>query len=184
MAEEAVPHGSTRKLVEPTREFADFVAACSPALLRSAWLLTGDGGRAEDLLQTALTKAWRHWATVMRAESPEAYVRRMVFTTYVSWWRRRWKAEVPSAFTPEGVDHADPAGIVAARDSVRRALAKLSRQQRAVVVLRYAEDRSIAETATLLGCSEGTVKVQAARALTALRMDPDLVGHAQEEVRT
>ena len=169
---------------ERTREFADFVVACSPALLRSAWLLTGDAGRAEDLLQTALAKVWRHWSTVVRADSPEAYVRRIVFTTYVSWWRRRWKAEVPSASAPEGIDHADPAGIVAARDSVRRALARLSRQQRAVVVLRYTEDRSIAETAALLGCSEGTVKVQAARALATLRMDRDLVGYTQEGIRT
>jgi RNA polymerase sigma-70 factor (sigma-E family) len=166
-----------------TREFTDFVAACSPALLRSAWLLTGDAGRAEDLLQTALTKAWRHWTTVVHADSPEAYVRRMVFTTYVSWWRRRWRAEVPRASTPEGVDHTDPAGVVAARDSVRRALGWLSRQQRAIVVLRYAEDRSVADTAALLGCSVGTVKVQSARALSTLRLDPDLVAHSEEGVR-
>lgn len=74
-------------------DFAEFVAVRSPALLRAAWLLTGDAGRAEDLLQTALAKAWRRWTAVSAADSPEAYVRRVLFTTYVSWWRRRWRAD-------------------------------------------------------------------------------------------
>ncbi|GIF95608.1 SigE family RNA polymerase sigma factor [Catellatospora citrea] len=156
------------------RAFAEFVAARSDALLRSAWLLTGDAGRAEDLLQTALAKAWRRWAAVERADSPEAYVRRTIFTTYVSWWRRRWRAETPSGDLPERASHADHAGTVAARDAVTRALGRLSRRARAVVVLRYVEDRPVAEVAALLGSTPGAVKVLASRALATLRADPDL----------
>ncbi|MEU7825149.1 SigE family RNA polymerase sigma factor [Catellatospora sp. NPDC049111] len=159
---------------ELERGFADFVAARSDALLRSAWLLTGDAGRAEDLLQTALAKAWRRWAAVERADSPEAYVRRVVFTTYVSWWRRRWRAETPSGELPERAAHGDLAGTVAAQDAVTRALGRLSRRARAVVVLRYVEDRPVVEVAELLGSTEGAVKVLASRALAQLRADPDL----------
>ncbi|GAA1408976.1 SigE family RNA polymerase sigma factor [Catellatospora coxensis] len=156
------------------RGFADFVAARSDALLRSAWLLTGDAGRAEDLLQTALAKAWRRWAAVERADSPEAYVRRVVFTTYVSWWRRRWRAETPSGELPDRPGHGDLAGTVAVQDAVTRALGRLSRRARAVVVLRYVEDRPVAEVAELLGSTQGAVKVLASRALAELRADPDL----------
>lgn len=158
----------------PPDGFAEFVAARSGALLRTAWLLTGDAGRAEDLLQTALAATWRRWRIALAEGNPEAYVRRVLVTTYVSWWRRKWRGEVPTAFPPESADRADPAAAAADRDAVRRALARLSRQQRAVVVLRYAEDLSVEETARLLGCSPGTVKVQAARALATLRADPTL----------
>ncbi len=77
-----------RQVPGTTGGFADFVTARSAALLRSAWLLTGDAGRAEDLLQTVLAGAWRRWSTVVAAGHPEAYLRRALFTTYVSWWRR------------------------------------------------------------------------------------------------
>jgi RNA polymerase sigma-70 factor (sigma-E family) len=155
--------------------FAEFVAARSGALLRCAWLLTGDEGKAEDLLQTVLAKAWRRWPAIVEGGAPEAYVRRALFTTYVSSWRRRWRAEQPAAAPPEPAGGGDVAAESADRDAVRRALARLSRQQRAVVVLRYVEDLSIARTAELLGCSPETVKVQASRALKALRTDPDLL---------
>lgn len=155
-------------------DFAEFVAVRSPALLRAAWLLTGDAGRAEDLLQTALAKAWRRWTAVSAADSPEAYVRRVLFTTYVSWWRRRWRAEVPAAQPPERADQVDLAATAATRDAVRRALARLSRQQRAIVVLRYVEDLPVERTAELLDCAPGTVKTQASRALKLLRADPNL----------
>jgi RNA polymerase sigma-70 factor (sigma-E family) len=168
----------------PSPDFAGFVAYRSASLLRSAWFLTGDAGRAEDLLQTALAKAWRHWSTVARADDPEAYVRRIIFTTYVTWWRRRWRSEVPSEVVPDRAGPHDLAGAVATRDAVRRALARLSRQQRAVVVLRYAEDRSVAETAALLGCSVGTVRVQSSRALAILRNDPSLRHHTWEGVNS
>ncbi|HEY8471050.1 MAG TPA: SigE family RNA polymerase sigma factor [Natronosporangium sp.] len=154
--------------------FAEFVAARSGALLRSAWLLTGDDGKAEDLLQTVLAKAWRRWPAIVNGGAPEAYVRRALFTTYVSTWRRRWRAELPAAAPPEPASNGDLAAESADRDAVRRALARLSRQQRAIVVLRYVEDLSIARTAELLGCSPETVKVQASRALKTLRSDPHL----------
>ncbi|MGH3678740.1 MAG: sigma factor, partial [Natronosporangium sp.] len=81
--------------------FAEFVAVRSAALLRNAWLLTGDTGKAEDLLQTVLAKAWRRWPSIVDGGAPEAYVRRALFTTYVSWWRRRWRAEHPAALPPD-----------------------------------------------------------------------------------
>lgn len=152
--------------------FPEFVAARSGTLLRAAWLLTGDAGRAEDLLQTALAEVWPRWAQVVEGGSPEAYVRRVLFTTFLSWRRRRWRFEIPAAAPPDTGTGDDLAGEAAERDAVRRALARLSRQQRAVVVLRYVEDLSVSETAAVLRCSEATVKVQAGRALAALRADP------------
>ncbi|WP_433355506.1 SigE family RNA polymerase sigma factor [Micromonospora saelicesensis] len=157
----------------PPEGFAEFVAARSDALLRSAWLLTGDAGRAEDLLQTVLADVWRRWATIRSAGHPEAYLRRALFTTYVSWWRRRWRSEIPSQ-PPDEPSRGDMAGESADRDAVRRALARLSRQQRAIVVLRYVEDLTVQRTAEALGCSHNTVKVQAFRALRILRTDPNL----------
>jgi RNA polymerase sigma-70 factor (sigma-E family) len=164
---------------EPPDGFAEFVASRSAALQRTAWLLTGDAGRAEDLLQTALAATWRRWRSAIAEGNPEAYVRRVLVTTWASWWRRRWRGEVPTATLPEPVNGADLAGGAADRDAVRRALARLSRQQRAIVVLRYAEDLSIEETARVLGCSPGTVRVQSSRALAALRADPEL-RHCEE----
>jgi RNA polymerase sigma-70 factor (sigma-E family) len=160
---------------EPPDGFAEFVATRSAGLLRTAWLLTGDAARAEDLLQTALAATWRRWRTVAPAGDPQAYVRRAMINAYASWWRRRWRGEVPTAVLPESpATTPDLAGAAATRDAVRRALARLSRQQRAVVVLRYVEDLSVDETARLLGCSVGTVRVQSFRALAVLRGDPDL----------
>jgi RNA polymerase sigma-70 factor (sigma-E family) len=156
-------------------DFAEFVAQRSAGLLRSAWLLTGDAGRAEDLLQTALAAAWPRWSRISDG-NPEAYVRRILFSTFLSWRRRRWRFEVPSAAPPEVGARDDVAGESAERDAVRRALAGLTRQQRAVVVLRYVEDLSVAETAQLLGCSTGNVRVQASKALAALRLNPHMVG--------
>jgi RNA polymerase sigma-70 factor (sigma-E family) len=164
----------------PADDFAEFVAARSAVLLRAAWLLTGDAGRAEDLLQTALAEVWPRWPRVVAGGSPEAYVRRVLFSTYLSWRRRRWRFEVPAAAPPEPAGRYDLAGDTAQRDAVRRALARLSRQQRAVVVLRYVEDLSVAETAGLLRCSEATVKVQAGRALAALRADPHMEASGAE----
>jgi len=158
----------------PPDGFAEFVAARSAVLLRAAWLLTGDAGRAEDLLQTVLATVWPQWPRIAAGGNPEAYVRRALYTTYLSWWRRRWRFEQPAVQLPEAGDRTDLARDSADRDAVRRALARLSKQQRAVVVLRYVEDLSVAETADVLGCSIGTVKVQASRALNALRGDPNL----------
>jgi len=119
--------------------FDEFVATRSPALLRTAYLLTGDHGLAEDLLQTALAKCWFAWGRI--DGPPEPYVRRVLATTYATWWRRRWRGERPSGSLPDRVDPAGT-GPVEDRDALWRALGGLPRRQRAVVVLRYYEDLS------------------------------------------
>ena len=153
-------------------EFDEFVLTRSPALLRTAYLLVRDLQLAEDLLQASLTKAWFAWSRING--DPEPYVRRILVTTSVSWWRRRRMQETPTAEVPE---HATPEGgdWSTAGGEVWSALGRLPRRQRAVVVLRYVEDRTEAETADLLGCSLGTVKSQCSRALTKLRLDSGLV---------
>jgi len=152
-------------------EFDAFVTQRGPALLRTAYLLTGDWGTAEDLLQTVLAKSWFAWRRI--DGPPEPYVRRVIATTYVTWWRRRWRAEQPTGELPErsGPDHT---AAVDVRDELWRALAGLPRRQRAVLVLRYFEDMSETDTAAALGVSVGTVKSQSAKALAALRRNADL----------
>jgi len=152
-------------------DFDGFVAGRSAALLRTAYLLTGDPALAEDLLQTALAKSWFAWGRI--AGPPEPYVRRVMATTYATWWRRRWRSEYPTGALPEAPGVDDTAGVDD-RDALWRALGTLPRRQRAVVVLRYYEDLSEAETAAALGVSRGTVKSQASKALAALRRDDDL----------
>jgi RNA polymerase sigma-70 factor (sigma-E family) len=151
-------------------DFDDFVATRSSALFRTAYLLTHDHGRAEDLLQTALAKAWLAWARI--EHGPEAYVRKVLVNTYATWWRRRWNDERPTGELPEQEYDEDPT----ARHDLWVALGRLPRGQRAVIVLRYFEDCSEAETARLLECSVGTVKSQAAKALAKLRIDASLLG--------
>jgi RNA polymerase sigma-70 factor (sigma-E family) len=146
--------------------FDEFVALRGDALWRSAWLLTGDAHRAEDLVQTALGKCWPKWERVNADGSFEAYVRRTMFTTYTAWWRRRWNGEIATESVPElTASQPNPD----ARADLVVALATLPRGQRAVIVLRYFDDLTEQQTAEVLGCSVGTVKSQAARALKALR---------------
>ncbi|MER7558524.1 SigE family RNA polymerase sigma factor [Nocardioides sp. NPDC126508] len=167
------PAGRGRKVVAAEVDFDDFVAARSSALLRTAYLLTRDHALAEDLLQTALTKAWFSWAKI---ESHEAYVRRILVNTYTSWWRRKWNGEQPTQELVEGsVDHPEEGA-----HDLWTALGRLPRRQRAVVVLRYFEDLTEAQTAEILGCSVGTIKSQNSKALAKLRIDPALAP-AQEE---
>jgi RNA polymerase sigma-70 factor (sigma-E family) len=149
-------------------EFDAFVIARSPALLRTAYLLVHDEALAEDLLQTALAKAWFAWRRIQGDR--EAYVRRILVTTSASWWRRRWTGEVPTSDLPE----ASGPGDVHEWQDLWDAIGHLPGRQRAVVVLRYLEDRTEAETAQLLGCSLGTVKSQCAKALAKLRLDQAL----------
>jgi len=152
-------------------EFDEFVAARSSGLLRTAYLLTRDHALAEDLLQTALAKAWFSWKRV--AGNPEPYVRKILVNTYASWWRRKWNGEhahdvLPDRGTPDRSDH------VSGAHDLWQAMDRLPRKQRAVIVLRYFEDLTEAETARLLECSVGTVKSQASKALAKLRIDPAL----------
>jgi RNA polymerase sigma-70 factor (sigma-E family) len=161
--------------------FRDSVAARQHALLRSGWLLTGDWQRAEDLLQSSLAKVWPHWTRVVAAGDPEAYVRRVQVTTFLTWRRRRWSGEEPRGAVPDcalgTTGTAGPsgtAGAIAATDAVdlrealTRALLTLPPEQRAVLVLRFYEDLSVEQTAAVLGCPVGTVKSQTARALDRL----------------
>lgn len=157
--------------------FDDFVAARSPALWRTAYLLTGDAHKAEDLLQTALVKAWRRWDSITRREAAESYVRRALVTTYTDWWRRRWRGEVPTGEMPDAPTAHDHGARTDVRHDVLTALANLPRGQRAVVVLRFFDDLSEAQTAAALGISVGTVKSQNSRALAALRSSPTLAGY-------
>ncbi|SCG77580.1 RNA polymerase sigma-70 factor, sigma-E family [Micromonospora echinaurantiaca] len=155
------------------QEFDEFVVARSPRLLRVAFLLTRDWVAAEDLLQTALSKAWFVWSRI--EPNPEPYVRKIIANTYVSWWRRRWNVEEPIAELPERTAVAsDQFAAVDVRDELWQSLGRLPKRQRLVLVLRYFEDLSEAETAEVMGCSVGTVKSQASRALAKLRLDESL----------
>jgi RNA polymerase sigma-70 factor (sigma-E family) len=147
--------------------FDDFVAARSATLLRMAYLLTQDSQLAEDLVQTALAKAWFAWGRVVGDPGP--YVRRIMVNAYVSGWRRRWNGEQPTDQLPE-LGYSDPPDTT----DLRAALRRLAKGQRAVIVLRYFEDLTEAETAQVLGCSVGAVKSQTSRALAKLRVDPAL----------
>ncbi|WP_341718906.1 SigE family RNA polymerase sigma factor [Micromonospora sp. FIMYZ51] len=149
-------------------EFRDFVTARSGALLRSAYLLTGDWGTAEDLLQTALTKTYLAWKRLGGIEAIEPYARRVMVNTSTSWWRRRWHGERPTAVLPERAA-ADVIEQQLDRDVLWRHLRALPARQRAVLVLRFYEDMSEAQTAALLNISPGTVKSQTSRALATLR---------------
>ncbi|GII80730.1 RNA polymerase sigma24 factor [Sphaerisporangium rufum] len=157
--------------------FREFVDARQQALMRSAFLLVGDAHLAEDLLQTVLARVARHWPKLARDGNPEAYARRCLVNESVSWRRRRWHAESPSARPPEPPPPASEERASLHRIALHRALARLAPRQRAVVVLRFYEDLSIQETAQLLGCSAGTVKSQTSQALARLRETaPELAG--------
>ena len=144
--------------------FAEFVAARYEALARSAYLLTGDRGLAEDAVQSALVAALRVWD---RIDSPDAYVRTVLVRLIGRSARRRWRGELPSAHLVELDGRAD--GDLAAAVDLRAALARLPLAQRAVLVLRFFDDLSEKQTADVLGCTVGTIKSRTSRALAALR---------------
>ncbi|HTJ32491.1 MAG TPA: SigE family RNA polymerase sigma factor [Dactylosporangium sp.] len=149
-------------------DFREFVALRSKALLRTAYLLAGDWATAEDLLQIALTKTFLAWKRLGHIEAVEPYARRVLVNTSTSWWRRRWHGERPTEVLPETAA-ADQLEESLERDAMWRHVRALPNRQRAVLVLRYYEDQSEAETARLLGVSVGTVKSQTSRALATLR---------------
>jgi RNA polymerase sigma-70 factor (sigma-E family) len=154
--------------------FTAFVEARSSSLIRTAYVLTGDQHAAEDLLQNALARTAARWRSVR--EDPEAYVRRAMYNEQVSRWRRP-RREYATGTLPDG-EHRD--GDVDLRLSLERALFALPPRKRAVLVLRYFEDLSETETASIMGCSVGTVRSQAHRALARLReLAPDLAVHLE-----
>ena len=161
--------------------------ARSPALLRTAYLLTGDVHHAQDLLQTALLGTARRWSRVERSDQPDAYVRRAMYNQQARWWRlRAARPESPMADPPHQATAGDRAQQIADRDGLMAALRRQPPRQRAVVALRYYEDRSEAEVAALLRISLGTVRSQASKALAKLRaLEPSLAAaHIPQEARS
>ncbi|MEV6039001.1 SigE family RNA polymerase sigma factor [Nonomuraea sp. NPDC052116] len=152
--------------------FADYVAQRHWRLRRMAYLLVRDWDLAEDLVQTALAKAWVAWRRI--EGDPDRYVYRIIVNTHASWWRRRWRGEVPTDTVPDRADAQDVAAAVSDQDALWNAIGGLSQRQRAVIVLHYFEGRTLAQVADIAGCSLGTVKTQLSRALTRLRVDPHL----------
>jgi RNA polymerase sigma-70 factor (sigma-E family) len=158
-------------------QFDEFMASRWPGLVRLAFGLTGDRWLAEDLAQTALAKAYAAWWRVRRADDPDAYVRRILINASNSRFRRRRVTErpgVPRDLPDPAVE--DPAAEIGERSLLLSALAELPPRQRAIVVLRYAEDMTDAQVGALLGCSAGTVRSQAFRALAKLRANGALAG--------
>jgi RNA polymerase sigma-70 factor (sigma-E family) len=153
-------------------EFTAFVADRGQTLLRIAHALTGDRDAAQDLVQGALAKAYTRWPRIHG--DAEAYVRKIIYNDRISAWRRpARRSEMTVAEVPERATHVHHDQDVTDRIAIREALLKLPARQRAVLVMRYLEDRSVEETAEMLGCSPGTVASQSSRALVKLR---DLVG--------
>jgi len=151
------------------QEFRDFVVSRSAALIRSAQLLTGDKALAEDAVQAALVRVYGAWPRIRRRDLVEAYARRAVHREVLSWRRRRQSTEVVAPLPPD-VAVLDAAASIAERDAVQRALLQLPLRQRAVIVLRYFDDLSEAQTADALAISPGAVKAHSHRALNRLRV--------------
>jgi RNA polymerase sigma-70 factor (sigma-E family) len=164
-------------------DFAQFVEAREQALRRTAWLLTGDWGLAEDLVQTALARSWPRWERIRRRDDPEVYVRRVIVNTWTTWSRRRWRGEKASPAAADPPAAGDLAAEVAMRLALRDALAALSGRQRAVLVLRVYDDLPEAQVADMLNCPVGTVKSLLSRALARLRDDPRLAAFLEREAR-
>ena len=150
-------------------EFTDFVAEHGRQLLRTACLVTGDAHLGEDLLQTALAKAYGSWTRVSAADHPVAYVRRMMINAHLSWVRRLTNTEQVIETIPE-LGSGDLQSAHADSDEMRQALRRLSTRVRTALVLRYFEDLSEADTAALMGCSRSTVNNHVTRGLAALRV--------------
>lgn len=155
--------------------FGRYVMGAYPGLLRRARLLVGDHGHAEDLVQVSLESAYAHWR---RVQQPDAYLRTVMTRKLIGWRARRWNGELPTYPLPE-TQGAEVGGDFDLSSGVRQALMSLPPEQRAVVVLRYLDDCSEAEIAAALGCSAGTVKSRASRALAALRANGLLAEEGQ-----
>ncbi|HET6152372.1 MAG TPA: SigE family RNA polymerase sigma factor [Marmoricola sp.] len=150
-------------------EFDAFVATSSDRLLRTAYLLCGDRGHAEDLVQTALMRTARRWRTAR--ELPEAYARRVLVNLAKDRWRQlgRRPAELPLEVAPDRSSEVPAGTSMLDREDLLRAAASLPPGQRAVLVLRYFDELSVEEAAAALGVTPGTVKSQTSRALDNLR---------------
>ena len=149
-------------------EYAEFVHLSWPRLYRTAYLMVGDHGLAEDLVQTALAKTYVAWPRIDDPNAATAYARTCVTNEALTWFRKRgWSSEVVGE---PAEDRASTWEDPSTRPTVLAALRQLAPRQRAVIVLRYYADASVAETAQTLGCSTGTVKSQTSDALAKLRV--------------
>jgi RNA polymerase sigma-70 factor (sigma-E family) len=159
-----------------TTQFTTYVRTKGPTLLRTARSLTPNPADAEDLLQTALTKTYLAWSRIDDHRAVDGYVRRTLVNTRTSQWRKRKVDEFSTDQLPEPAvgDGPDLTEQQAQRDALMRAISRLPPRQRAMVVLRYYEDMSEAQTAEAMGVSIGTVKSAVSRALGKLRDDPEL----------
>jgi RNA polymerase sigma-70 factor (sigma-E family) len=164
-------HGESR--ADDDAAFREYVLARGTALLRMAIMLTGNRADAEDLVQAALAKTYLAWGKINDRAALDAYVRRAMVNTHISWWRRRKLEEFPTDELPDQVvaDHAHESDMA---EVVRRALDRLPRRMRAAVMLRYFEDMTEQEIAAALGISLGTVKSTVSRAVARLRIDAEL----------
>lgn len=157
-----------RAQADDETDFREYAAARMAALRRTAYLICGDWHLAEDAVSTALTKAYVAWHRIRRADSVDAYVRRMMVHAIVDERRRPWRREAPTEY-PLPDTAAAPTDALHDRIVLRQALARMPPRRRAVLVLRFFEGLSVEETAAAMGSSTGTVKSQTARALAALR---------------
>jgi RNA polymerase sigma-70 factor (sigma-E family) len=154
--------------------FREYVTARSRSLLRTAYLLTGNRADAEDLVQAALAKTYLAWDRIEDRGALDGYVRRAMVNTHISWWRRRRVEEYPTDVIPDQAvaDHSVAADL---HDTLVRALDRLPQRMRTAVMLRYFEDMTEAEIASVLGVSLGTVKSTVSRAVARLRIDAELL---------
>ena len=165
-------------------EFDEYVAARGQQLVRLGYVLSRDHHSAEDLAQTALMHAYRHWRRVRRMDDPHAYVRRTLVNAHLSASRRSSTRETPVVTAQSGPSEPDPAIALAEHDAMWRALAGLTRRERSVLVLRYYEDLDHASIAAVLGIKESTARATVSRALAALRAvhDPAMAKGTGNEI--
>ena len=153
--------------------FAEFVRAQTQGLLRTAYLLTGNGHAAEELVQDTLVRLYRKWGLVQAAEQPVAYVRRALTNTYLNERRRASSREIRLEVVPDRVDLVDAAARIADRDELWPMLRALPARQRAAIVLRYYSDLADADIADALDCRVGTVRSLISRGLATMRESSD-----------
>jgi RNA polymerase sigma-70 factor (sigma-E family) len=151
--------------------FEEFAALRLPAVLAFAAVLAGQRATAEDIAQEVLIRAYARWDTIGGLDLPELYVRKMVLNEFLSWRRRSWRLIPAGDAAAAAQSTSDLADRYAERAALLAEIGKLPRRQRAVLVLRYYEDRTDAEIAELLGCRPATVRAYASRALAALRVE-------------
>ncbi|WP_053739675.1 SigE family RNA polymerase sigma factor [Nocardia sp. NRRL S-836] len=163
------------------QEFAEYFVARREAVRRTAYLLCGDWHRADDFAQTAFVAVHRRWRKIRDKQALDAYVRRTVVRAVIDESRRPWRREKFTDVLPEtpAQDH-EIGDTVATREALMKGLRRVPPRQRAVLVLRFLEGLDVTATAEVLKCSEGTVKSQTARGLTALR---EALGDAIDDLR-